>query len=304
MCSTTKIKSERGINMNFTISNYYRVTDETHDYYGRVGRLVKETKKGFSEVILKLDFGTTIEVTESFTPDELGKAFQLYELVYYKGNPYRIIKIDTHDAELPYKIAEDYSESSVRLWVGHNSLKRNPRDLTQEEYNQFKNQFPVGTKVRITKEGTHDYGVGDIAKISDIKNYSKNMNQMFNTTYENGSFNECGWLYPDEFEPVEEKEEKCEDVSRTYEVWAELHNGSKTCLVTDLISKEQALSRMSDVCYHITNELMFHVEHTNEFINTKYIVRAYIQRKIYGTTGEELAEAVNKLVCNIHGTSI
>ena len=27
-----------------------------------------------------------------------------------------------------------------------------------------------------------------IAKISDIKIYSKNMNQMFNTTYENGSW--------------------------------------------------------------------------------------------------------------------
>lgn len=170
--------------MNFTISNYYRVTDETHDYYGRVGRLVKETKKVFSEVILKLDFGTSIEVTgsievtESFTPDQLGKAFQLYELVYYKGNPYRIIKIDTHDAELPYKIAEDYSESSLRLWVGHNSLKHDPRELTQEEYNQFKNQFPVGTKVRITKEGTHIYSVGDIAKVSDIKN-TKRVENLF-----------------------------------------------------------------------------------------------------------------------------
>ena len=294
--------------MNFTISNYYRVTDENHSHYGRVGRLVKETKKVFSEVILELDFGTIIEVTESFTPDQLGEAFQLYELVYYKGNPYRIIQIDTRDADLSYKIAEDYSESSFRLWVGHNSLKHDPRELTQDEYNQF----PVGTKVRITKEGTHSYGVGDIAKISDIKNYSKNMNQMFNTTYENGSFNDCGWLYPDEFEPVEEKEEKCEapceekceDVSRNYEVWAELHNGSKTCLVTDLISKEHALHRMSDVCYHITNELMFHVEHNNEFINTKYIMRVYIQRENCGTTGEELAEAVNKLVRNIHGTII
>lgn len=292
--------------MNFTISNYYRVTDETHSYYGRVGRLVKEAKYVFSGVILKLDFGTTIEVTESFAPDQLGEAFQLYELVYYKGNPYRIIQIDTHDAGLPYKIAEDYSESSLRLWVSHNSLKHNPRDLTQEEYNQFKNQFPVGTKVRITKEGTHSYGVGDIAKISDIKNYSKNMNQMFNTTYENGSFNECGWLYPDEFEPVEEVDEKCEEApaSDTYEVWAELHNGSKTCLVTDLISKEHALDRMSDVCYHITNELMFHVEHTDEAINTKYIMRVYIQRESCGTTGEELAEAVSKLVRNIHGTTI
>ena len=296
--------------MNFTISNYYRVTDETHSYYGRVGRLVKEAKYVLAESFLKLDFGTNIEVTESFTPDQLGEAFQLYELVYYKGNPYRIIKIDTHDAESPYKIAEDYSESSLRLWVSHNSLKHNPRELTQEEYNQFKNQFPVGTKVRITKEGTHIYSVGDIAKISDIKNYSKNMNQMFNTTYENGSFNECGWLYPDEFEPVEEKEEpyeeKCEDVSAsdTYEIWAELHNGSKTCLVTDLISKEHALDRMSDVCYHITNELMFHVEHTDEAINTKYIMRVYIQRESCGTTGEELAEAVSKLVRNIHGTTI
>ena len=255
---------------------------------------------------MKLDFGYLVEVTEKFLPDQVGEAFQLYELVYYKGNPYRIIQIDTHDAESPYKIAEDYSESSVRLWVGHNSLKRNPRDLTQEEYNQFKNQFPVGTKVRITKEGTHIYGVGDIAKISDIKNYSKNMNQMFNTTYENGSFNECGWLYPDEFEPVEEVDEKCEEApaSDTYEVWAELHNGSKTCLVTDLISKEHALDRMSDVCYHITNELMFHVEHTDEAINTKYIMRVYIQRESCGTTGEELAEAVSKLVRNIHGTII
>lgn len=203
-----------------------------------------------------------------------------------------------------YKIAKDYGELTERMWVGHKSLKYHPRNLTQEEYNQFKNQFPVGTKVRITKEGTHIYGVGDIAKISDIKNYSKNMKQMFNTTYEDGSFNECGWLYPDEFEPVEEKEEPCEDVSRMYEVCAELYNGSKTCLVTDLISKEQALSRMSDVCYHITNELMFHVEHTDEFINTKYIVRAYIQREIYGTTGEELAEAVNKLARNVYGTTI
>ena len=290
--------------MRFTISNYYRVTDEEHNYYGRVGRLVKETSNVFGDVFLKLDFGYLVEVAEKFSPDQVGEAFQLYELVYYQGKPYHIIQIDTHDADSPYKIAEDYSESSVRLWVGHNSLKRDPRDLTQEEYNQFKNQFPVGTKVRVTKEGTHNYDVGDIAKISDIKNYSKNMNQMFNTTYENGSFNECGWLYPDEFEPVEEKEEPCEGVSDTYEVWAELHNGSKTCLVTDLISKEQALSRMSDVCYHITNELMFHVEHTDEFINTKYIVRAYIQRESCGTKGEELAEAINKLVRNIDGTTI
>ena len=290
--------------MQFTISYYYRVTDEEHSYYGRVGRLVKETSNVFGDVFLKLDFGYLVEVAEKFSPDQVGEAFQLYELVYYKGKPYRIIQIDTHDAESPYKIAEDYSESSVRLWVGHNSLKRNPRDLTQEEYNQFKNQFPVGTKVRITKEGTHIYSVGDIAKVSDIKDYSKNMNQMFNTTYEDGSFNECGWLYPDEFEPVEEKEELYEEAPRMYEVCAELYNGSKTCLVTDLISKEQALSRMSDVCYHITNELMFHVEHTDEFINTKYIVRAYIQREIYGTTGEELAEAVNKLARNVYGTTI
>lgn len=285
--------------MQFTFSNYYRVTDETHSHYGRVGRLVKESKNVFREVILKLDFGHLIEVTESFTPDQVGEAFQLYELVYYEGNPYRIIQIDTHDAESPYKIAEDYSESSVRLWVGHNSLKHNPRDLTQDEYNQFKNQFPVGTKVRVTKEGTHNYGVGDIAKIAHIKEYSKNMNQMFNTIYKDGSFNECGWLYPDEFEPVEEKEEPCEEApaSDTYEVWAELHNGSKTCLVTDLISKQHALDRMSDVCYHITNQLMFHVEHTDEFINTKYIMRVYIQRENCGTKGEELAEAVNKVLC-------
>lgn len=290
--------------MQFTNSNFYRVTDENHSYYGRVGRLVKEAKNIFGDVILKLDFGYLVEVAEKFLPDQVGEAFQLYELVYYEGKPYRIIQIDTHDAESPYKIAEDYSESSVRLWVGHNSLKRNPRDLTQEEYNQFKNQFSVGTKVRITKEGTHIYSVGDIAKVSDIKDYSKNMNQMFNTTYEDGSFNECGWLYPDEFEPVEEKEEPCEGVSGTYEVWAELHNGSKTCLVTDLISKEHTLSRMSDVCYHITNELMFHVEHTDEFINTKYIMRVYIQRENYGNTGEELTEAINKLVCNVRGTII
>ena len=290
--------------MHFTISNYYRVTDEEHSYYGRVGRLVKESTKVFGDVILKLDFGYLVEVTENFLSDQLGEAFQLYELVYYKGNPYRIIEIDTTDADLPYKIAEDYSESSLRLWVSHNSLKRNPRDLTQEEYNQFKNQFPVGTKVRITKEGTHIYDVGDIAKISEIEEYSEKMTQMFNTTYEDGSFNECGWLYPDEFEPVEEKEELYEEAPRMYEVCAELYNGSKTCLVTDLISKEQALSRMSDVCYHITNELMFHVEHTDEFINAKYIVRAYIQREIYGTTGEELAEAVNKLARNVYGTTI
>lgn len=294
--------------MQFEIGKYYRVTDETHDYYGIVGKLVKESSTIFGNVILKLDFGMIIEVTESFTPDQLGEAFQLYELVYYQCKPYRIIQMDTHDAGLPYKIAEDYSESTERLWVSHNSLKRNPRDLTKAEYNQFKNQFSVGTKVRITKEGTHTYGVGDIAKISYIKEYSENMNQMFNTTYENGSFNECGWLYPDEFEPVEEKEEpceeKCEDVSRTYEVWAELHNGSKTCLVTELISKEDASNHMSDVCYHITHELMFHVEHTDEAINTKYIMRVYIQRVNCGTMGEELAEAVNKLVRNIHGTPI
>ena len=292
--------------MQFTISYYYRVTDEEHRYYGRVGRLVKETSNVFGDVFLKLDFGYLVEVAEKILPDQVGEAFQLYELVYYEGKPYRIIQIDTHDAESPYKIAEDYSESSVRLWVGHNSLKRNPRDLTKDEYNQFKNQFPVGTKVRITKEGLHNYRVGDIAKISDIEIYSKTMTEMFDTTYENGSFNERGWLYPDEFEPVEEVDEKCEEApaSDTYEVWAELYNGSKTCLVTDLISKEQALSRMSDVCYHITNELMFHVKHTDEFINTKYIVRAYIQRESCGTTGEELAEAINKLVRNVHGTTM
>lgn len=286
--------------MQFTISKYYRVTDEEHSFYGRVGRLVKEAKYVFSGVILKLDFGTNIEVTESFAPDQLGEAFQLYELVYYKGNPYRIIKIDTHDAESPYKIAEDYSESALRLWVSHKSLKHDPRDLTKDEYNQFKNQFPVGTKVRVIKEGTHNYGVGDIAKISHIKEYSENMNQMFNTIYKDGSFNECGWLYPDEFEPVEEVDEKCEEApaSDTYEVWAELQNGSKTCLVTDLYSKEHALHSMSDVCYHITNELMFHVEHTDEAINTKYIMRVYIQRESCGTTGEELAEAFNKLYRN------
>lgn len=290
--------------MQFTISYYYRVTDEEHSYYGRVGRLVKETSNVFGDVFLKLDFGYLVEVTEKFLPDQVGEAFQLYELVYYKGNPYRIIQIDTHDAELPYKIAEDYSESSERLWVGHNSLKRNPRDLTKDEYNQFKNQFPVGTKVRITKEGTHSYGVGDIATISHIKDYDKHMNQMFNTTYENGSFNECGWLYPDEFEPVEEKDEPCEGVSDTYEIWAELHNGSKTCLVTELISKEDALNHMSDVCYHITNNLMFHVEHTDEAINTKYIMRVYIQRENNSPTDEEVAEAFNELFRNFHGTTI
>lgn len=286
--------------MEFTIGNYYRVTDGTHDYYGRVGKLVKESKSIFGDVILKLDFGYLVKVTESFTPDQLGEAFQLYDLVYYQGNPYRISQIDTHDGDLPYKIAEDYSQSSRYLWVGHNSLKRNPRDLTKDEYNQFKNQFPVGTKVRITKEGTHNYGVGDIAKISYIKNYSNNMNQMFNTTYKNGSFNECGWLYPDEFELVEEVDAKCEEApaSDTYEVWAELHNGSKTCLVTDLISKENALNSMSDVCYHITNELMFHVEHTDEAINAKYIMRVYIQRENYSPTDEEVAEAFNKLYRN------
>lgn len=298
--------------MEFEIGKYYRVTDETHDYYGRVGKLVKESSTIFGNVILKLDFGMVIEVTESFTPDQLGEAFQLYELVYYQCKPYRIIQMDTHDAGMPYKIAADYSESTERLWVSHTSLKRNPRDLTKAEYNQFKNQFPVGTKVRITKEGTHVYGVGDIAKISDIKNYSKNMNQMFNTTYENGSFNECGWLYPDEFEPVEEKEEPCEEkcedalqpAPEVYEIWAELHNGSKTCLVTDIYSKEHALSRMSDVCYHITNELMFHVEHTDEAINTNYIMRVYIQRESCINKGEELAEAISKLARNIHGTII
>ena len=285
--------------MEFEISKYYRVTDETHSHYGRVGKLVEKRLSLESLTKMELDFGTSIEATENFAPYQLGEAFQLYELVYYKGNPYRIIQIDTHDAESPYKIAEDYSESSVRLWVGHNSLKRNPRDLTKDEYNQFKNQFPVGTKVRITKEGTHSYGVGDIATISHIKDYDKHMNQMFNTIYKDGSFNECGWLYPDEFEPVEEKDEPCEEApaSDTYEVWAELHNGSKTCLVTDLISKEDALNRMSDVCYHITNELMFHVEHTDEAINTKYIMRVYIQRENCGTKGEELAEAVNKVLC-------
>lgn len=292
--------------MKFTISYYYRVTDEEHSYYGRVGKLIKKRLSLESLTKMVLDFGTNIEVTESFAPYQLGEAFQLDELVYYKGDPYRIVQIDTHDGSLPYKITKDYGDLTERMWVGHNSLKHNPRDLTQEEYNQFKNQFPVGTKVRITKEGTHNYGVGDIAKISTIKNYSKNMNQMFNTTYENGSFNECGWLYPDEFEPVEEVDEKCEEApaSDTYEVWAELHNGSKTCLVTDLISKEHALDRMSDVCHHITNELMFHVEHTDEAINTKYIMRVYIQRESCGTTGEELAEAVSKLVRNIHGTII
>ena len=291
--------------MQFTISNYYRVTDETHNHYGRVGKLVEKSKNIFHDVIFRLDFGNVIEVIERFTPDQLGEAFQLDELVYYKGEPYRVVQIDTHDAGSPYKIAKDYGELTERMWVGHKSLKYHPRNLTQEEYNQFKNQFPVGTKVRITKEGTHSYGVGDIATISHIKDYDKHMTQMFNTTYENDLFNEMGWLYHDEFEPVEEKEEpceepceeKCEDVSRTYEVWAELHNGSKTCLVTDLISKEDALNRMSDVCYHITNQLMFHVEHTDEFINTKYIMRVYIQRENCGTKGEELAEAVNKVLC-------
>lgn len=294
--------------MQFTISNYYRVTDKDHSHYGRVGKLVEKRLSLESLTKMVLDFGDVIEVTERFAPYQLGEAFQLDELVYYKGEPYRVVQIDTHDGELPYKIAEDYSESSVRLWVGHNSLKRNPRDLTKDEYNQFKNQFPVGTKVRITKLGTHSYGVGDIAKISHIKDYDKHMTQMFNTTYENDSFNSCGWLYPDEFEPVEEVDEPCEDAPQpapeVYEVWAELHNGSKTCLVTDIYSKEDALNHMSDVCYHITNELMFHVEHTDEFINTKYIMRVYIQREKCGTTGEELAEAVSKLVRNIHGTTI
>ena len=286
--------------MQFNISKYYRVTDETHSYYGRVGKLVKETKKISRGVILTLDIEVTEILGTTFAPDQLGEAFQLYELVYYKGNPYRIIKIDTHDAESPYKIAEDYSESALRLWVSHKSLKHNPRDVTKDEYNQFKNQFPVGTKVRVTKEGTHNYGVGDIAKISHIKEYSENMNQMFNTIYKDGSFNECGWLYPDEFEPVEEVDEKCEEApaSDTYEVWAELQNGSKTCLVTDLISKQHALDRMSDVCYHITNELMFHVEHTDEAINTKYIMRVYIQRENNSPTDEEVAEAFNKLYRN------
>lgn len=286
--------------MQFTISKYYRVTDEEHSFYGRVGKLVEKRLSLETLTKMVLDFGTLIEVTESFAPDQLGEAFQLYELVYYKGNPYRIIKIDTHDAESPYKIAEDYSESALRLWVSHKSLKHDPRDLTKDEYNQFKNQFPVGTKVRVTKEGTHNYGVGDIAKISHIKEYSENMNQMFNTTYKDGSFNECGWLYPDEFEPVEEVDEKCEEApaSDTYEVWAELHNGSKTCLVTDLINKQHALHHMSDVCYHITNELMFHVEHTDEAINTKYIMRVYIQRENNSPTDEEVAEAFNKLYRN------
>lgn len=284
--------------MQFTISKYYRVTDETHSHYGRVGKLVEKSKNIFHDVIFRLDFGNVIEVIERLAPDQLGEAFQLDELVYYKGEPYRVVQIDTHDTGSPYKIAKDYGELTERMWVGHKSLKYHPRNLTQEEYNQFKNQFPVGTKVRVTKEGTHNYGVGDIAKIAHIKEYSKNMNQMFNTIYKDGSFNECGWLYPDEFEPVEEKEEPCEGVSDTYEVWAELHNGSKTCLVTDLISKEHALNRMSDVCYHITNQLMFHVEHTDEAINTKYIMRVYIQRENNSPTDEEVAEAFNKLYRN------
>lgn len=286
--------------MQFEIGKYYRVTDKTHNHNGRVGKLVEKRLSLETLTKMVLDFGMTIEVTENFVPDQLGEAFQLYELVYYKDNPYRVVKIDTHDAELPYKIAEDYSESTECMWVGHKRLKHNPRDLTQDEYNQFKNQFPVGTKVRVAKEGTHNYGVGDIAKISHIKEYSENMNQMFNTIYKDGSFNECGWLYPDEFEPVEEVDEKCEEApaSDTYEVWAELHNGSKTCLVTDLINKQHALKRMSDVCYHITNELMFHVEHTDEAINTKYIMRVYIQRENNSPTDEEVAEAFNKLYCS------
>lgn len=286
--------------MKFTISKYYRVTDVTHSHYGRVGKLVEKRLSLESLTKMVLDFGTNIEVTESFAPYQLGEAFQLDELVYYKGDPYRIVQIDTHDTGLPYKIEKDYDELTERLWVSHNSLKYNPRDLTQDEYNQFKNQFPVGTKVRVTKEGTHDYGVGDIAVISDIRDYNKNMTQMFNTTYKDGSFNMCGWLYPDEFEPVEEVDEPCEEApaSDTYEVWAELHNGSKTCLVTDLINKQHALHHMSDVCYHITNELMFHVEHTDEAINTKYIMRVYIQRENNSPTDEEVAEAFNKLYRN------
>ena len=285
--------------MQFEIGKYYRVTDEEHSFYGRVGKLVEKRLSLETLTKMVLDFGTLIEVTERFAPDQLGEAFQLDELVYYKDNPYRVVKIDNHDADSPYRISKGYDGLTECMWVGHKRLKHNPRDLTQDEYNQFKNQFPVGTKVRITKEGTHNYGVGDIAKISHIKDYSENMNQMFNTTYKDGSFNECGWLYPDEFEPVEEVDEKCEEApaSDTYAVWAELQNGSKTCLVTDLISKQHALDRMSDVCYHITNELMFHVEHTDEFINTKYIMRVYIQRENCGTKGEELAEAVNKVLC-------
>lgn len=279
--------------MQFTIGKYYRVTDEEHSYYGRVGKLVEKRLSLESLTKMVLDFGKSIEVTERFAPAQLGEAFQIDELVYYHGSPYRIVQIDTHDAESPYKISnKDYDESTECVWVRHTSLKYNPRDLTQDEYNQFKNQFPVGTKVRITKLGTHNYGVGDIAKIAHIKEYSENMNQMFNTVYEDGSFNECGWLYPDEFEPVEEKEEPAPE---TYEIWAELHNGSETCLVTDIYSKEHALSCMSEVCYHITNELMFHVEHTDEFINTKYIMRVYIQSESYGATDETVVEAFNKL---------
>lgn len=281
--------------MQFEIGQYYRVTDLENSYYGRVGKLVEKRLSLESLTKMVLDFGKSIEVTERFAPDQLGEAFQPDELVYHNGSPYRIIQIDTHDGELPYRIAKDYSASSLRLWVSHNSLKHNPRDLTQDEYNQFKNQFPVGTKVRITKKGTHSYGVGDIAVISDIEEYSENMTQMFNTTYEYGSFNECGWLYPDEFEPVEEVDEPVEDEPETYEIWAELHNGSETCLVTDIYSKEHALSCMSEVCYHITNELMFHVEHNDEFINTKYIMRVYIQSESYGKTDEKVAEAFNKL---------
>lgn len=280
--------------MQFTIGKYYRVTDETHSHYGRVGKLVEKRLSLESLTKMVLDFGKSIEVTERFAPVQLGEAFQIDELVYYNGSPYRIVQIDTHDGELPYKIAKDYDELTERMWVRHTSLKYNPRDLTQDEYNQFKNQFPVGTKVRITKEGTHIYDVGDIAKISEIEEYSEHMTQMFNTTYEDGSFTSCGWLYPDEFEPVEEADEP-QPSTETYEVWAELHNGSETCLVTDIYSKEHALSCMSEVCYHITNELMFHVEHTDEFINTKYIMRVYIQSESYGATDEKVVEAFNKL---------
>lgn len=289
--------------MQFTIGQYYRVTDETHSYYGRVGKLVEKRLSLESLTKMVLDFGKSIEVTERFAPAQLGEAFQIDETVYYKGDPYRVIQIDTHDAESPYKITKDWGGLTETQWVSHNSLKYHPRNLTQEEYNQFKNQFPVGTKVRITKEGTHSYGVGDIAKISRIKDYDKHMTQMFNTTYKDGLFNECGWLYPDEFELVEEKEEP-QPAPEKYEIWAELHNGSETCLVTDIYSKEHALSRMSDVCYHITNELMFHVEHTDEFINTKYIMRVYIQSESYGATDEKVAEAFNKLFCNSRGITI
>ena len=55
---------------------------------------------------------------------------------------------------------------------------------------------------------------------------------------------------------------------------------------------------MSDVCHHITNNLMFHVEHTDEAINTKYIMRVYIQRENNSPTDEEVAEAFNKMFRN------